>query len=83
MKYREATAELCLSWSPIADRLFQQLSYSFLPFLRTHGAKRSVCLAEPPMPPAPLGGRLREADTRPCLVVSPVFVAWRAQVPRF
>jgi hypothetical protein len=29
------------------------------------------------MPSAPLGGRLREADTRPCLVVSPVFVAWR------
>jgi len=29
------------------------------------------------MPSAPLGGRLREADTRPCLVVSPVFVAGR------
>ena len=29
------------------------------------------------MPSAPLGGRLREADTRPCLVVSPVFVACR------
>jgi hypothetical protein len=29
------------------------------------------------MPTAPLGGRLREADTRPCLVVSPVFVAYR------
>jgi len=34
------------------------------------------------MPSAPLGGRLREADTRPCLVVSPAFVAWRAQPRR-
>jgi hypothetical protein len=34
------------------------------------------------MPPAPLGGRLREADTWPCLVVSPLFVAWRQKTPR-
>ena len=34
------------------------------------------------MPSAPLGGRLREADTRPCLVVSPVFVACRQKSRR-
>jgi len=73
-KYREATIERRPS-----TELSQQLWYSFLPFFRTHGAKRSVCLAEPSMPSAPLGGRLREADTRPCLVVSPVFVAWSSK----
>ncbi len=38
-------------------------------------AQRSVCLAEPSLPSAPSGGRLREADTRPCLVVSSGSVA--------
>jgi len=42
----------------------------------------AVCLAEPSMPRTPLGGRLREADTRACLVVSPVFVAWRQKTQR-
>jgi hypothetical protein len=32
---------------------------------------QSVCLAEPSLPSAPSGGRPREADTRPCLVMSP------------
>ena len=80
MKYREATANPTLSPdrpSPIG--LSQQLSYFFLPYFRTHGAKRSVCLVEPSLPTAPSGGRLHEAGTRPCLVVSPVFVASTTQ----
>ena len=77
MKDREATT----NFAPGRDRqrgLSQKFSHSFLAFFRKHGAKRSVCLAEPSMPTAPLGGRLREADTRPCLVVSSVFVACTA-----
>lgn len=58
-------------------------SHSSSTVFRKHCAKRSVCLAEPSVPSAPLGGRLREADTRPCLVVGSAFVASTLQPRSF
>jgi hypothetical protein len=69
VKFREESGKADLAHFHRADvayavQLTKAASSSYI------GPNESVCLAEPSVPTAPLGGRLREADTRPCLVVS-------------